>query len=60
MQPRGTASHAIEQAGAAGFFVKGIETARLIQHLLVVHAGARRRPLHQVVMQTRPRVLARG
>ena len=39
MQPRGAVSHAIEQAGAAGFFVKGIETPLLIQHLLVVHAA---------------------
>jgi CheY-like chemotaxis protein len=39
MQPRGAAAHAIEQAGAAGFFVKGIDTQRLIDHLLVVHAS---------------------
>ena len=28
MQPRSAAAHAIEQAGAAGFFVKGIDTQR--------------------------------
>jgi CheY-like chemotaxis protein len=38
MQPR-SAAHAIEQAGAAGFFVKGIDMQRLIEHLLVVHAS---------------------
>jgi len=47
MQPRGAVSRAIEQAGAAGFFVKGIETPRLIEHLLAVHsvrAGSSTRP----------------
>jgi len=39
MQPRSTAAHAIEEAGAQGFFVKGIDTERLIDHLLVVHAS---------------------
>ena len=39
MQPRSAIAHAIEQAGAAGFFVKGIDTQRLIDHLLVVHAS---------------------
>jgi hypothetical protein len=39
MQPRSAAAHAIEQAGAAGFFVKGIDTQRLIEHLLDVHAS---------------------
>jgi DNA-binding NarL/FixJ family response regulator len=39
MQPRSAAAHAIEQAGAAGFFVKGIDTQRLIDHLLAVHAS---------------------
>jgi len=38
MHPRGAISDAIEQAGAEAFFVKGIDTQRLIQHLLVVHA----------------------
>ena len=30
---------AIEQAGAAGFFVKGTDTQRLIDHLLAFHAS---------------------
>jgi len=41
MQPRSAAAYAIEQAGAAGFFVKGIDTQRLIEHLLVVQASRR-------------------
>jgi DNA-binding NarL/FixJ family response regulator len=39
MQPRSEVAHAIEQVGAAGFFVKGIDTQRLIDHLLIVHAS---------------------
>jgi CheY-like chemotaxis protein len=39
MQPHGAVADAIEQAGAAGFFVKGTDTQRLIDHLLVVHAS---------------------
>jgi PAS domain S-box-containing protein len=39
MQPRSAAADAIEQAGASGFFVKGIDMQRLIEHLLVLHAG---------------------
>ena len=31
--------HAIEAAGAAGFFTKGVDTERLIDHLLVKHAS---------------------
>jgi len=38
MQPRSAAADAIEQAGAAAFFVKGTDTQRLIEHLLAVHA----------------------
>ena len=38
MQPRSTAADAIEQAGAAAFFVKGTDTQRLIEHLLGMHA----------------------
>jgi len=30
--------HSIEQAGAAGFFTKGVDTQRLIDHLIAVHA----------------------
>jgi len=55
MQPRNAVAHAIEQAGATDFFVKGIDTRRLIEHLLAAHrAGPQSR---QVVMPTRPRVL---
>jgi PAS domain S-box-containing protein len=39
MQSRNETAHAIEQAGAAGFFVKGVDTQRLIDHLLAVHAS---------------------
>ena len=39
MQPRSGAADAIEQAGAEAFFVKGLDTQRLIEHLLVVHAS---------------------
>ena len=38
MQPRSAAADAIEQAGAAAFFVKGTDTQRLIEHLLGMHA----------------------
>jgi PAS domain S-box-containing protein len=41
MLPRTPEPHPIEQAGAAGFFVKGVDTQRLIDHLLSVHAGRR-------------------
>jgi PAS domain S-box-containing protein len=30
--------HAIERAGAAAFFTKGVDTQRLIDHLMIVHA----------------------
>jgi DNA-binding NarL/FixJ family response regulator len=39
MQPRSVAAHAIEEAGAHGFFVKGTDTQRLIEHLLAVQAS---------------------
>jgi DNA-binding NarL/FixJ family response regulator len=39
MQPRSVVADAIEQAGAVGFFAKGLDTQRLIEHLLVVHAS---------------------
>ena len=39
MQPRSAVAHAIEGAGAAAFFVKGVDTQRLIDHLLAVHAS---------------------
>jgi DNA-binding NarL/FixJ family response regulator len=56
MQLHGAAAQAIEQAGAAGFFVKGIDTQRLIDHLLVVQAT--RTSCHpRSGMPIRPRVL---
>ena len=39
MHSHGEVGHAIEQAGAAGFFVKGTDSQRLIDHLLHVHAS---------------------
>jgi len=41
MQARPYEVQAIEQAGAADFFVKGVDTDRLIAHLLTVHATRR-------------------
>jgi PAS domain S-box-containing protein len=38
-QPRTLDRHPIEQAGASDFFNKGIDTQRLIDRLLVIHAG---------------------
>jgi PAS domain S-box-containing protein len=45
MQAHGETVHPIERAGAADFFVKGIDTQRMIDHLLAFHAsrGARAR-----------------
>jgi CheY-like chemotaxis protein len=39
MQPRTADRHPIEHAGAAGFFTKGFDTQRLIDHLLAKHAA---------------------
>jgi PAS domain S-box-containing protein len=39
MQPRPAGAHAIEEAGAAGYFVKGVDTQRLIDQLLRAHAA---------------------
>ena len=39
MQARSETVHAIEHAGAGGFFVKGADIQRLIDHLLVLHAA---------------------
>jgi PAS domain S-box-containing protein len=39
MLARNDTADAIEQAGAAGFFVKGTDTQRLIDHLLAFHAS---------------------
>jgi PAS domain S-box-containing protein len=37
--PRLEEAHPIEEAGAEGFFTKGVDTARLINHLLTKHAS---------------------
>lgn len=39
MQSRGEVTDAIERAGAEAFFVKGIDTPRLIEHLVALHAS---------------------
>jgi PAS domain S-box-containing protein len=39
MQSQRETAHAIEQAGAAGFFVKGTDTQRLVDELLDFHAS---------------------
>ncbi len=57
MQPRSAVADAIEQAGAAAFYVKGIDTQRLIKHLLALHAARTCRESSETVMSTRPRVL---
>jgi PAS domain S-box-containing protein len=41
MQQRPDGRHPIEEAGAAGFFVKGVDTQRLIDRLLEVQAARR-------------------
>jgi len=41
-QPRTEPLHPIEEAGAAGYFVKSLDTQRLIDHMLGVHAGMAR------------------
>ena len=38
MQARNETAHTMERAGADGFFVKGTDTQRLIDHLLTLHA----------------------
>ena len=40
MQPRSHEPHAIERAGAVGYFTKGVDTQRLIDHLVVIHANS--------------------
>jgi DNA-binding NarL/FixJ family response regulator len=37
MQVRTETRHPIEHAGASGFFIKGADTQRLIDHLLDIH-----------------------
>jgi hypothetical protein len=39
MMARNEIADALEQAGAAGFYVKGTDTPRLIEHLLAFHAS---------------------
>lgn len=39
MLTRDETAAAIEQAGAAGFFVKGTDTERLIDHLMAFHTA---------------------
>lgn len=39
MQPRTEDRHPIEEAGAAGFFMKGVDTRALIDRLLAMHAA---------------------
>ena len=39
MHARSENVHAIEHAGAVGFFVKGADTQRLIDHLLIIQAS---------------------
>jgi len=57
MQPRSAAAEAIEQAGAGGVFVKGIDTQRLIDHLLAVPTRRGAPAILPMVMPARPRVM---
>jgi CheY-like chemotaxis protein len=43
MHSRNEVGEAIEQAGAAGYFVKGTDTRQLVEHLLRLHAERRGR-----------------
>ena len=56
MLPRSETADAIEHAGAAGFFVKGTDTQRLIDHLLAFHAsrGAGDRAVRSADSSARP------
>lgn len=38
-QSRMDVVHPIEEAGAAGYFIKGLDTERMIDHMLRIHAG---------------------
>jgi PAS domain S-box-containing protein len=42
IEPATARPHPIEQAGAVGFFVKGVDTRRLIEHLVQLHSVRRR------------------
>ena len=44
MQPRTASADAIARAGAEAFFVKGIDTQRLVDYLLVVQASRASNP----------------
>jgi two-component system nitrate/nitrite response regulator NarL len=39
MHPRTRTLHAIEEAGAEGFFTKGVDMQRLVDHLLYMQAA---------------------
>jgi DNA-binding NarL/FixJ family response regulator len=39
MQAGGEAVHAIERAGAVGFFAKGVDTQRMIDYLLAINSS---------------------
>jgi CheY-like chemotaxis protein len=38
--PREERLHPIERAGAAAFFTKGVDTQRLLDHLMALHAAS--------------------
>jgi len=38
-QPRMDVAQPIEEAGAAGYFIKGLDTEQMIDHMLRIHAG---------------------
>jgi hypothetical protein len=44
MHQRTTDPHPIELAGAEAFFTKGVDTQRLINHLLVTYASQSMKP----------------
>jgi DNA-binding NarL/FixJ family response regulator len=44
MQPRTHEPHAIEDAGAVGFYTKGVDTQRLLDRLLAMHVTRSTRP----------------
>ena len=60
MHARSETVHAIEHAGAVGFFVKGADTQRLIDHLLIIHASRGARRAHHSRNADSPTRPARG
>lgn len=46
-QPRGEEPHPIEEAGAAGFFTKGVDTERLVARLLEMEKAAAKRSVSE-------------